>query len=53
MVVSALAAVTVGLALARFTGRSPARSAARQLGIATVAAGATWAVGSIVGVGVG
>lgn len=52
VVVGALAAVAIGLALARFTGRSPARSAARQLGIAAVAAGVTWAVGSIVGVGV-
>jgi VIT1/CCC1 family predicted Fe2+/Mn2+ transporter len=52
VVVGALAAVAIGLALARFTDRSPARSAARQLGIAAVAAGVTWAVGSIVGVGV-
>ena len=49
----ALAAVLVGVALARFTGRSMSRSAFRQLAVATVAAGVTFLVGAVVGVGVG
>lgn len=53
VVLGALGAVVVGLGLARFTGRSALLSAARQLGIAAVAAGVTWLVGSLVGVGVG
>ena len=52
VVLGALGAVAVGVALARFTGRSPVRSAARQLGIAAVAAGVTYLVGRAVGVGV-
>lgn len=52
VVLGALGAVAVGLGLARFTGRPALRSAARQLGIAAVAAGVTWLVGSLVGVGV-
>jgi len=53
VVLGALGAVAVGAALARFTGRSPVRSAGRQLLIAAVAATVTWLVGSLVGVGVG
>jgi VIT1/CCC1 family predicted Fe2+/Mn2+ transporter len=53
VVLGALGAIAVGLALARFTGRSPARSAVRQLAIAVVAGGVTFLVGRIVGVGVG
>ena len=52
VVLGAIGAVTVGLVLARFTARSYVRSAVRQLAIATVAAGVTYAVGSAVGVGV-
>lgn len=52
VVLGALGAIAVGLALARFTGRPPLRVAARQLGIATVAAAATSTVGALVGVSV-
>jgi VIT1/CCC1 family predicted Fe2+/Mn2+ transporter len=50
VVIGALAAVGIGLALAAFTGRSPARSAVRQLAIAGAAAGVTYAVGNVVGI---
>ena len=49
----AFAAVAVGVALARFTGRSMYRSAFRQVAVATLAAGVTFLVGALVGVGVG
>ncbi|MCU1452535.1 MAG: hypothetical protein JWN46_681 [Acidimicrobiales bacterium] len=52
VVLATIAALVVGAALARFTGRSVLRSALRQLGIAVVAAGATWLIGRLVGVGV-
>lgn len=52
VVLGALGAIAVGTALARFTGRSMVRSALRQLAIAAVAAGVTWAIGSVVGVSV-
>lgn len=45
----ATAAVLVGAALARFTGRSIVRSALRQLGIAALAASVTYVVGRAVG----
>ena len=48
----ATACVIVGALLARFTGRPVWFSAARQLAIATVAAGTTFLVGHLVGVGV-
>jgi len=51
VVLGALAALAVGFALARFTGRSAARSALRQLAIAVVAAGVTFAIGKLVGAG--
>ncbi len=50
IVLGAVAAVVIGLALARFTGRPMLRSALRQIGIATLAAGVTYAVGRAVGV---
>ena len=53
VVLGAIAAVVVGVALANLTGRSPVRSGLRQLGIATGAAAVTFAVGRVVGVGVG
>jgi vacuolar iron transporter family protein len=53
MVAAALAAVAVGLALASFTGKSYLRSATRQVGIAAFASAVTFAIGSLVGVGVG
>ena len=52
VVLGVLGAIAVGTALARFTGRSAVRSSARQLLIATVAAGTTWIIGSMVGVSV-
>ncbi|MCU1352989.1 MAG: hypothetical protein JWM05_2198, partial [Acidimicrobiales bacterium] len=52
VVLTAIAAVVVGGLLSRFTGRSMVRSALRQLAIAIVAAGVTWVVGRVVGVGV-
>ncbi len=51
VIVGALAAVSIGVALAAFTGRSAVRSALRQLAIAAAAAAVTFAVGSAVGVG--
>ena len=46
-------ALVVGAALARFTGRSMPRSAARQLTLSAVPAAVTYALGNIVGVGLG
>ena len=45
-----LAAISVGTLLARFTGRSAVRSAARQLFYTAVPAVLTYALGSAVGV---
>jgi VIT1/CCC1 family predicted Fe2+/Mn2+ transporter len=50
---TAVAALAVGAALARFTGRPRLHSAARQLVIAAVAAGVTFGVGKLVGVAAG
>ncbi|MGH9178376.1 MAG: VIT1/CCC1 transporter family protein [Acidimicrobiales bacterium] len=50
VIIGASSAVGIGLALAAFTGRSPARSAVRQLAIAAAAAGVTYLVGKAVGV---
>lgn len=49
--VGAVAAATVGIVLSRFTGRSPFRTARRYLALAALAAGVTYAVGSVVGLG--
>lgn len=49
-VLGGLAAVTVGILLSRFTGRSSVRSAGRQLLFAGVPAAITYTVGSAVGV---
>jgi VIT1/CCC1 family predicted Fe2+/Mn2+ transporter len=51
VVLGAVAAIVVGALLAQFTGRSPFRSALRQLFIAALAAGVTYAIGRAVGVG--
>lgn len=51
VLLGAVAAVGIGIALSAFTGRSALRSAARQLAIATAAAGVTFAVGKAVGSG--
>jgi len=50
IILGAASALVIGAALARFTGRSTLRSALRQLGIAALAAGVTYAVGRAVGV---
>lgn len=52
VVLGVVSALAVGAALAGFTGRSILRSAARQLLWSAVPASATFAIGSIVGVGV-
>ena len=53
VVLGVLAAASIGLLLAAFTGRSKLFSAGRQLLIATIAAGVTFGIGAVVGVGVG
>jgi VIT1/CCC1 family predicted Fe2+/Mn2+ transporter len=53
IVIGGLAAVAVGVALARFTGRPMLRLATRQLGFAAASAGVAFAVGNAVGVGAG
>lgn len=50
IILGGVAAALIGAALARFTGRSAVWSALRQVLIATVAAGVTYAVGRAVGV---
>src|SRR6056297_3276514 len=52
VVLGALAAAIIGVVLATFTGRPRWFSALRQTAIAAVAAGVTYLVGSLVGVGV-
>jgi len=52
VVLGALAALAIGATLARFTGRSPLRSALRQLAVAVLAGAATYAVGVALGVSV-
>jgi VIT1/CCC1 family predicted Fe2+/Mn2+ transporter len=53
VILGTIGATIVGVLLSRFTGRSALFSAVRQVAIAAVAAGATYAIGSVVGVGVG
>ncbi len=53
VIIGALAALGIGIAVARFTGRSMVRTAARQVLIAAVAAAVTYAVGHAVGVRAG
>lgn len=53
IVLGIVAAVAIGVLLARFTGRPIMRSAARQLVIAALAAGVPYAIGSAVGVNLG
>ena len=52
IVLGFVASAVVGTLLARFTGKSVLFSAGRQVAIATVAAGITFLVGNLVGVGV-
>ena len=49
VVVGVLASALVGLLLARFTERSPIRTAARQVGFAVGACAITFAIGSLLG----
>ena len=50
--IGAVAAVSLGLALSYFTGRSPLRSAFRQLAVSALAAAVTFGVGTAIGVSV-
>lgn len=50
IVLATIAAAAIGIALATFTGRSKLFSAVRQVSIAVLAAGITYAVGSLVGI---
>lgn len=49
--VSAVALMVVGAMISIFTGRSPVRSALRMVAIGALAAGVTFAIGTLVGVG--
>jgi VIT1/CCC1 family predicted Fe2+/Mn2+ transporter len=49
LILGAVAAVVIGLALARFSGRSPLRLVVRQLIVTIAAAGVTFLVGKAVG----
>jgi VIT1/CCC1 family predicted Fe2+/Mn2+ transporter len=53
VVLSAVAAVTVGIVLAAFTQRPMLRSALRQLAITALAAAVTYGVGRAIGTGTG
>jgi VIT1/CCC1 family predicted Fe2+/Mn2+ transporter len=49
VIIGALASLTVGALLGRYTGRSSLFSAVRQLGVAILAAGITYGIGRLVG----
>jgi VIT1/CCC1 family predicted Fe2+/Mn2+ transporter len=49
LVLGALAAILIGVALARYTGRSALRSSVRQLFVTVAAAGVTFGIGALVG----
>jgi VIT1/CCC1 family predicted Fe2+/Mn2+ transporter len=51
LLLAAALAIVVGAALSRFTGRSWVISSARQLAIAAIAAGVTFGIGRLVGLG--
>jgi vacuolar iron transporter family protein len=53
IVLGGLASLAVGVVLARFTERSPAVSALRQLAVTAVAAAVTYGVGRAIGSGLG
>jgi VIT1/CCC1 family predicted Fe2+/Mn2+ transporter len=53
IVLGAAAAVCIGVALARYTGRSWVHSAVRQLIVTVAAAGVTYALGALVGTHLG
>jgi vacuolar iron transporter family protein len=48
----AVSAVCIGVVLSRATGRSPVRSALRQLAVSMLAAGLTYLIGRLVGISV-
>lgn len=50
IVLAVIAASTVGVVLARFTGRSRVRGAVRQVGLAAISAAIAYGIGSAVGV---
>jgi len=52
IILGALALFAVGASLSLFTGRNPLYSGARMLALATVAAGATYGIGRLVGASV-
>jgi VIT1/CCC1 family predicted Fe2+/Mn2+ transporter len=52
VVAVALSSLVIGLLLSQATGRSPVRSAVRQIGVSMLAAGVTYLVGRVVGVSV-
>jgi VIT1/CCC1 family predicted Fe2+/Mn2+ transporter len=52
-VIGSLAALAVGAALSRFTGRSVLRSAVRQLAVVVLPAGAIFGIGSAIGISTG
>ena len=52
VVIGVIASLAVGALLGSFTGRSRVRSALRQLGVSTLAAGVTYLVGRLIGVGI-
>jgi len=49
LILAAVAAIAVGAALARFTGKRTLFSSVRQLGIMAAAAGVTYGVGALIG----
>lgn len=53
IVLAGLALLSVGGFIGMLTGRSPGRGALRQLVVGTLAAGATYAIGSLIGINVG
>jgi vacuolar iron transporter family protein len=53
IILGAVSALAVGVALAYFTGRSPVRTALRQISIAAVVAAVTYGIGTVVGVHTG
>ena len=52
VIIGAVAALAVGALLGYFTGRSRVQSAFRQLGVAALAAGVTFAIGRLIGTSV-
>ena len=51
LVLALIAAVLIGYAIARYAETSPARSIARQVAFTAVPAAITYAIGSVIGIG--